>query len=273
MRRAVLASLIAVMLAVPIAGCGESAEESSDTPEATEAVTNLTIAAVETMLPPLEIVVEELSDTYDIEIVLFDKNVDAIRATQDGSADAALAVHKKFMEKFNEENNGTLIMIEPYAFYTGIGLYSDRYDSLDELPDGAQIAIANDPMNMDKGLRMIRDAGALELKEGVVGTYNILDIEENPRDFEFIDMDQIQTVRSLEDLDAAVVFFSHMANAGLDFESYMIRDQDAQDYPIAIVTVEDNAGTPWARDLAEALSSDAVSDEMVAVYGGVYSFY
>ena len=66
----------------------------------------LRIACVETSKIPLEVVQRELQGKQAIELVLFDKNVDAIRATQDGSTDAALAVHKKFMEKFMAPSEG-----------------------------------------------------------------------------------------------------------------------------------------------------------------------
>ncbi len=231
------------------------------------------VACVETSKIPLDVAQKELQGKLNIELVLFDKNVDAIRAIQDGSADAGLAVHKKFMEKFNAENKGKLVMVQPYAYYTGIGLYSEKYKSASDLPDGARIAIPNDAMNMDKGLRMMRDAGIIGLKEGVAGAYSILDITQNPKKLEFIDMDQIQTVRALQDVDASIIFFSHMKNAGKDFNTYLLRDNDAEDYPIAVVVREENLNQGWAKTLAEALRSDAVKARVNEHFGGVYTFY
>lgn len=56
------------------------------------------------------------------------------------------------------------------------------------------------------------------------------DIKENPKELQFMDMDQTQTVRSLEDTDAVVAFFSHMRNAGKDFNTYLLRDSDPNAY-------------------------------------------
>jgi len=272
MKKVLVALLLLPVMALGLAGC--QATEESQTQGATDAAGPIKIVIVETSAPAMETAKELLKDTLDVEIVLVDKNVDAIRAVQDGSADGALAVHKRFMESFNEENNGTLVMMQPYSWHTPIGLYSDKYDSVEALPKGAQIGIANDAMNMDRGLRMLADEGIIGLKDGVTGTYTILDIDDNPKEFEFIDMDQVQTVRSLEDLDAVIVFYSHMANAGKDFSDYLVRDHAQEEYPAQIVVREEDVDTPWAKAIAEALRTDEVEDAINEAFGvGVQEFY
>lgn len=155
---------------------------------------------------------------YDVEFVIFDSNILPIKSVNDGSVDISFGQHLKFAQKFNEENNGDLDMVEPYTYYTGIGLYSEKHSKLEDLPNGAKISIMNDAMNMDKGLRMLEDAGLIKLDDEKKGTYSLMDIKENPKNFEIIDMEQAQTVRSLEDLDGSIVFFTHMLNVGKDFE-------------------------------------------------------
>ena len=263
----IIAILLLAFIPVFFAGCGSTKTDDNDKK------TSITVAVVETSKVPMDEVVNELKDKYAIELTLFDNNVNAIRAVNDGSADASLAVHKPFMEKFNSENSGDLTMIEPYGYFTGIGLYSEKHNSVESLPDGAKIGIMNDAMNMDRGLRMMEDAGLIKLDPAVSGTYTLLDITENPKNFEFIDMDQIQTVRSLSDLDASIVFFTHMRNADKDFESYLIRDNDAEDYPMGIVVKEENKDAEWAIALAEALQLDSVRKAMTDAFGGVYEFY
>lgn len=272
MKKVLVALLLLPVLAVGLAGCQSTEEPQAQ--GATDAVESVKIVLVETSIPAMEVVQEQLKGELDIELVLVDKNVDAIRAVQDGSADGALAVHKKFMEMFNQENNGTLVMMQPYAWHTPIGLYSDKFDSLDALPQGAQIGIANDPMNMDRGLRMMRDEGLIGLKSDVSGTYAITDITDNPKGFVFIDMDQVQTVRSLEDLDASIVFYTHMANADKDFNDYLIRDHGQADFPSQIVVREEDVDAPWAKQIAEALLTDDVKAAINDTFGvGVQEFY
>ncbi|AWH87345.1 MetQ/NlpA family ABC transporter substrate-binding protein [Limnobaculum parvum] len=208
----------------------------------------------------------------NVELVMMDNNVNIIKAVNDGSVNAGLGVHSKFMESFNQKNNGKLAMVKPYPFTTGIGLYSDRYKSLDALPDHAKIAIMNDAMNMDRGLRMMQSAGLIELDNSKNTNYSLLDIKKNPKNFEFIDMDQTQTVRSLQDVDAAIVFFTHMRNANKDFRAYLIRDKNANEFPMGLVVLQDNANQPWANTLAEALRSDSVRKGITKNFDGVFEY-
>ena len=210
---------------------------------------------------------------YEEKLILVDSNVSVLKSVNDGSVDAAMAVHKPFMEKFNKENNGDLVMVQPYTYYTGIGLYSEKYKTLDEIPEKARISIMNDAMNMDKGLRMLEDAGLITLNKDKEGSYTILDVKDNPKNIEIIEMDQAQTVKSLSELDAAIVFFTHMRNAEKDYTKYLFRDQDAKEYPIALVVKKGNENAPWAIALAESLRSEEASKVINEYFGGVFTMY
>ena len=102
-----------------------------------------------------------------------------------------------------------------------MGLFSEKYSSVEEIPEGATIAIPNDAMNMDRALRILETGGLITLKDGVE-QYSVTDIESNPKNLNLMDMDQTQTVRALEDTDASVAFFSHMRNAGKDFNTCLL---------------------------------------------------
>ncbi|MFD1801088.1 MetQ/NlpA family ABC transporter substrate-binding protein [Mixta tenebrionis] len=210
---------------------------------------------------------------FNIETVIVDNNVNVLRAINDASVDAGLGVHIKFMQSFNQKSHGQLAMVKPYPFTTGIGLYSERYARIADLPQGATIAIMNDAMNMDRGLRILQNAGLIQLNTDKKGELSLLDITGNPRNFKFLDMDQIQTVRALPDVDASVVFFTHMRNANKDFRSYLIRDRDAQQFPMGLVVLQPNIDKPWAKALAEALRSQPVREGITRNFDGVFEYY
>jgi D-methionine transport system substrate-binding protein len=259
--------VIATVLLVYILVCPLSATAQETEPR------KLRVGCVETSLGILEKLVPYVeSKGYEVEPVIFDNNVNVIRATNDGGVDASLGVHKPFMEKFNADNKGDLVMLEPYAYYAGMGLFSSKYKKKEEIPQGAKIAIMNDSMNMDRALKILRDAGFITLKEQA-SVYTTLDIEGNPSKIDLIDMDQIQTVRALSELDAAVVFFTHMLNAGLDCRDYLFSDQNSNLYPMAIVVKRGFSETSWAKELEEGLRSQAVREFMSEKYPGVYEFY
>lgn len=260
-----------LLVTVALIGCdNDKTEKSADTPlpkKINVATTEISAAILQPGLDWLK------QQGLDVNLVIMSGNVNVIRAVNDGSADAALGVHIKFMDSFNSQNHGNLAMVQPYAFTTGIGLYSEKYSSLDQLPDGAKIAIMNDAMNMDRGLRMLNDAGLIELDKQHQGQFSLIDIKENSKHIELIDMNQVQTVRALNDLDAAIVFFTHMKNAGKDFRHYIIRDNDAKDFPMGIVVQQQNAQAPWAKLLAQALLQQPVRDNIAQKFGGVFEYY
>lgn len=259
------------ILSMGLVGCGK--KETSKI-EANTSHNKITIGTTETSEPILKVAAEIMKEKgYEVEISLFDNNTLCVTAANDGSTDGTFNQHIKFIESFNQTNQGDLVMMEPYAYYTGIGLYSEKYNSIDELPDGATIAIMNDAMNMNRGLRMMQDAGLITLGESNEMGYTLLDITENPKNLQFIDMEQSQTVRSLPDVDASIVFFTHMFNAGKDFTTYLFRDQDATDFPMGISVKSDNKDEAWAKDLAECLTTDEVKEVVTDTFGGVFEFY
>lgn len=271
----ILSLLCIMVLVFSLSACSNQQPEEQSTNEVQEVKSekvDIKIACAETTQALVEAVVPIMeAKGYNVTYQLFDNNVNAMVATNDGSVDSLFVVHKPFMENFNSANNADLVMIEPHVFSVGMGVYSEKYKSIDELPEGASISIMNDAMNMDRALRIFSDAGLLKLKDGV-DKYTILDIESNPKNYKFVEMDQTQTVRSLQDMDAAVAFFSHMKNADKDFKSYLIRDQHPENYPQGVVVKQENANEQWTKDLVEAFRSDEVKAFADEHYGGLYEY-
>ena len=195
----------------------------------------ISIACAETTQALVDAVVPVMAKKgYQVTYKMFNNNVNTLVAVNDGSMDALMLVHKPFMQIFNNRNNADLVMVKPHMFAVGMGLFSQRYNSIDDLPQNASIAIMNDAMNMDRGLRIMADAGLITIDPSK-NAATVIDILKNPKQFKFVEMDQTQTVRALQDMDAAVAFFSHMKNAGKDFKNYLIRDKRPDLYPQGVI--------------------------------------
>ena len=234
--------------------------------------TEITIACAETTQSLVNAVVPVMAEKgYKVTYKVFDNNKNTLVAANDGSVDCVLVVHKPFMESFNKAVNGDLVMLQPYLYTVGMGLYSEKYKSVAEIPDGATIAIMNDAMNMDRGLRILSDAGLISLKDNT-DKASVLDIAKNPHNFKFRDMDQTQTVRALADVDASIAFFSHMRNANKDFKAYLIRDRHPEDYPQGVVVKAGNKDAQWAADLVSAFRSEKIRSFAQEYYGGLYEY-
>lgn len=264
--------MLAAALTFSLCACGgngDAAQDSADDNEKKE----IHIACVETSQALVDFVVPMMEEKgYTMEYEVFDNNMNTLSAVNDGSMDGVFVVHKPFMESFNAANNGDLVMLQPYVYTSYMGLFSEKYDNIEAIPDGATIAVANDAMNMDRGLRILEGAGLITL-EGDAEQYSVVDIKENPKNLNIIDMDQTQLVRSLADVDGVVAFFSHMQKGGKDFNTYLARDYDPEAYPTALVVKAENEKAQWAIDLNNAFLDEKTKEFANEYYGGLYEYY
>ncbi|MDR1774249.1 MAG: methionine-binding protein [Clostridioides sp.] len=272
MLKKLLALSACIMLTLSVVACSKKADEKSTTETKKEVVK---IGGTEISKNYYDAMKEEYEKKgYKTEFVLFDSNPVVLEACNSGEVDIALGQHKKFVESFNETKGGDLEVVKPYGFYTGIGLYSEKYKTAEEFPEGATIAIMNDAMNMDIGLRVLEKAGLIKLDQAKKdATYTLVDIKENPKNLKIVDMEQAQTVRSLSDMDGALVFFTHMQNAGKDPSSYILRDDVSINYPMGPIAKKENATTDWATEYAKTLRIETVQKAINEKFPNVFTFY
>lgn len=209
---------------------------------------------------------------FKTEFIPFDSNPVCLEACNSGDIDISIGQHKKFVESFNKNKSGDLAMAKPYVFYTGIGLYSEKHKDIKDIPDGAKIAIMNDPMNGDVSLRILDENGLIKLKPGL-DLYTPADLEVNPKNIEIIEMDQGQTITALQDLDASCVFFTFMSGAGKDPLTYLARDTQMVKYPLGVIVKKDNADSKWATEFAKSMRTDKAQDEINKEFPGVFIKY
>lgn len=234
------------------------------------------IGGVESAQARYEIIKPEFEKLgWKSEFVVFDSNVLPITACNDGSLDISYNQHIKFMQNFNKNNNGDLVMIEPYVASSAVALYSSKYNSVEEIPDNGSVAVMNDAMNQSRSLIVLRDAGLIELSEVEGGAYSIIDIKENPKNLEFIEMEQGQIVRVIDDMDAILSFTGFMFNAGYDPTSYLARDNvesNNREFPQGVIVKKENETAPWAVDFNKAARMPEVVEQVKAMFPGVDDF-
>jgi len=209
---------------------------------------------------------------YQTEFICFDSNPVVLEACNSGEVDMALGQHLKFVQSYDKSKGADLTMAKPYGYYTGIGLYSEKYNTVADIPTGAQIAIMNDAMNMDIALRILQDSGLIKLKDRKEAC-TVADIVENPKKLTIIDMDQAQTVTALQDMAGACIFFTHMANAGKNPATYLTRDTQMIHYPMGVIVKKENATAKWATDFAGCFKKEDVQTAIHKAFPGVFNFY
>ncbi|MDD6331653.1 MAG: MetQ/NlpA family ABC transporter substrate-binding protein [Clostridium sp.] len=280
---ATVALAVLTLGAFSLTGCSSNAADdtASDT-EATEADTTTEAAGDEdkvikvgaSVTPHAEIlehVKQTLADEgYTLEIVEYNDYVLPNTALEDGDLDANFFQHQPYLDNFNEENNTHLVSVaavhfEPFAIYAG------KTDSLDDLQDGATVAVPNDTTNEARALLLLEAQGLIKLKDGVGLDATVLDIEENPKNLQIQEIEAAQIVRSLPDVDIACINGNYAKEGGLDVaDAIAVEDSDslaADTYANVIAVKEGNENTDKTKALVNAVLSDDVRQFIEDTYG------
>ena len=192
-------------------------------------------------------------------------------AVEDGDEDANYFQHTPYLENFNEEN-GTHLVSVGKIHYEPFGIYAGKTASLEELQDGAQIGVPNDPTNGGRALLLLQEQGLITLKEDVGLEPTKLDIAENPHNYEIVEMEAAQLALSRQDVDAAVINGNYASQAGLKVKDALaIEDKDsiaADTYANGLVVKEGHENDEATKALLAALQSDTAKKFMEEKYEG-----
>jgi D-methionine transport system substrate-binding protein len=151
------------------------------------------------------------------------------------------------------------------------GVYSLKYKKLSDLPDGARVAIANDPSNGARGLMILALHGAIKLKDPNNVASTIADITDNPKKLKFVELDAAQLPRSLQDVDLVSINNNYAVQAGLNPAVDAIAREAADGPWVNILAVrEEDKGKPWVAQLVEAYHSQPVKDFLEKRFKGTY---
>ena len=261
----ILALAIAAILALAaFAGCSGSG---------TDPHTIVVGASVTPHAEILEVVREELKEKgYELEIVEFTDYVMPNTALEDGELDANFFQHKPYMDDFNA-NNGTHLVSAAAIHYEPFGLYPGKTASLDALPDGAKVAIPNDGTNEARALLLLEAEGLITLREGAGMTATKIDIAENPKNLDILEIEAAQLTRSLQDVDLAVINGNYAIQGGLSVGKDAIAAEDkdslaAETYANIIAVKEGNEESEKTKALVEVLRSEEVRAFIEATYDG-----
>ncbi|RJK98568.1 MetQ/NlpA family ABC transporter substrate-binding protein [Paracoccus aestuarii] len=204
----------------------------------------------------------------NIRVIEFSDYVVPNQALADGDLDANSFQHRPYLE--NQMSDRGFALVEAgTTITTPMGVYSARVDDLADLPEGAQVAIPNDPTNGGRALLILQDLGLVTLTEGTGLVPSTLDIAENPRGLRFLELDAAQLPRALEDADAAVINTNFALAAGLSPREDSIAMEKADSpYVNIIVVQQDRAEEPWVQTLVQAYQSPEVKAFIDETYEG-----
>jgi ABC-type metal ion transport system, periplasmic component/surface antigen len=269
MKRTFIAILLIVACAFT-AGCGEKEEVVSSN----DALIPIRVGA--TPVPHseiLEVAKEILKDRgYELEIVEFTDYVQPNLALDSGELDANFFQHVPYLDEFNDSHGLNLISVGA-IHYEPFGLFPGRTKSLEDLANGASIAVPNDTTNEARALLLLESLGYITLSPGVGLVATVADIVSNPKGLKIVELEAAQIPRSLADVDLAVINGNYAIQAGLNAltDALAIEDKDslaASTFANIVAVRNGNQGNDVITALLDALYSDEVRKFVEDTYQG-----
>lgn len=288
MKKGIALFLSAALSVAALTGCGSSsketkaaetkaettAETTKESGEAAEAASKLTIAASPT--PHAEILNEAkklmAEKGIELEIIEFTDYVQPNKVTDAGDVDANYFQHLPYLENFNEEQ-GTKLVSAGAIHYEPLGIYPGKTATLEDIQEGAEIAVPNDTTNEARALMLLEANGIITLKEDAGFTATARDIEENPYNVKIVEMQAEQVARAAQDADLLVLNGNYALQAGFSVEKDALAKEEkdseaAQTYANIIAVREGDETREDIQTLIEVLKSDAIKSFIETTYEG-----
>lgn len=213
---ATIASIVALVLGVVVLrGLSPAAASSSASGEVSRPLRVHYEPAMAGEERVLEYVANEIAPLHGVEIepVAIEDSVQANRAVATGEVDATIFEHQWYMKQV-ADGNGFDLTPTTELYQWAFGLYSSRYQSLDEIPSGAVVAVPTDLANQGQALWLLQREGLIELDPAIEPrTARLKDVVANPRGFDFKEIDLLTMPRTLDSVDLAIGY-TNLFDAG-----------------------------------------------------------
>jgi D-methionine transport system substrate-binding protein len=197
----------------------------------------------------------------NVKVIEFTDYVQPNAALDAGDLDANSFQHQPYLDSQIRDRGYKLVSVG-LTYISPMGAYSKKYKSLQDLPQGAKVAVPNDPSNENRALLLLQSQGLIKLKPGMgVNGHNAtaLDLADNPRKLKISELDAAQLPRVLGDVDAAVVNTNFALHGGLQptKDAIALEDLHSPYANIIAVRIQDK-DQPWVKKLVAAYQSPEV---------------
>jgi len=262
----ILAAGAAAVLAVGLTACGGKENKADDK----------TIMVAASPTPHAEIL-EAAKDLlkekgYTLEIKEFDDYPQQNVVVDEGEFDANYFQHQPYLDNFNEEKGSDLVSAAK-IHYEPLGIYPGASEDLENIKDGAKIAVPNDATNEARALLLLEENGIITLKEDAGLNATKKDVEENPHNIEIVELDAAQIARVVEELDFVVLNGNYALDAGFNVQTDAIAKEEAdseaaQTYANIIAVKKENKDSEKIKALVEVLQSEEIGKFITDTYEG-----
>lgn len=250
-RRTILATT-AVAAALAMSACAGGSGDDAELGSEDNPVQLGVVGASEPFWAIYEQAVED--EGIAIDIVDFTDYNQPNPAVSEGELDINQFQHIIFLANYNVQAGDDLVPIGSTAIYP-LGLYSTQYDSVEDIPDGAEVAVPNDDTNQARGLLILQQAGLITLADGGSPFSTVADIDEASSRVTVTALDAAITASSLPDVAAAIINNDFITDAGLTPDDAIAQDDpsDPSAFPYINIfaTTSENADNEVLNQLVE----------------------
>ncbi|MFD2130462.1 MetQ/NlpA family ABC transporter substrate-binding protein [Pseudogracilibacillus auburnensis] len=206
----------------------------------------------------------------DIELVHFSSTYDPNEALLDGEIDVNAFQHVAFLDTFNEKTASDIVPIGT-TIIAPLGIYSSKYESIEEIPEGSQIAIPNDSSNLGRALLLLQEAGLITVKDDFDGLGGEDKVKDNPKKLELIPMDSFNTPRAMEDTGVSVIGNGIAVEAGLTLKDALLHESEtAKPYINIIAAKSEHKENEKLKQLVALYQTDETKKFIEETYDGNY---
>ena len=253
-------------LALSLAACGDDKESSTEALNDGKLVVGVTAGLHEDLANLAKEAAAK--DGLEVEVKVFSDYVLPNTSLVEGDLDANSFQTQPFLDAFNEDRGENLVSVAD-TILNPMGIYSEKYTSLADIPSGASFALPNDATNGGRALVVLESAGLIKLKEGVGINGSIYDVEENPKNLQFVELEAAQLPKQLPEVDFAAINTNFALEAGLHPKKDSIYLEDANSpYVNKIVVREGEEESEDLQKFLKAYQTDEVRDYILEEYDG-----
>ena len=278
MKKIISLALVAALGLFAFAGCGSKTANDGSAADSSAAGGEMTTITVGATASPHAEILNALKDTLasegvDLVVKEYTDYVMPNTAVENGEIDANYFQHITYMNDFNAEN-GTHLVDAADVHYEPMGIYGGKSNDLNNIPDGASIAVPNDTTNEARALQLLAAQGIITLPEGSDQNVTKKDIVENPHNVNIVELEAAAVPRALEDSDFAVINGNYALAAGLTADDGLAFEGDdslgATMYVNVLAVKEGNENNEAVQALVKVLTSDEIRDYINTQYNGVF---
>ncbi|MFX4294752.1 MetQ/NlpA family ABC transporter substrate-binding protein [Streptomyces bohaiensis] len=265
---------LAGALTLALTACGTSSDpDTDDNGSSAEGEETLSLRVAASPVPHADIltfVKDNLAEDAGLELTVeeFDDYILPNTALEDGEVDANFFQHQPYLDDFNAKQGTSIVGITD-VHLEPLGVYSASIDSLDDLPEGATVAIPDDATNAGRALQLLAGEGLITLADGVGAEATLGDITED-NGLVFNELEAATLPRVLDDVDAAVINGNYALEADLSpaEDSLALEEAEGNPYANFLAVREGDEDNEAAAALSELLTSDAVRQFIEETYQG-----